>query len=173
MTTHDYPEIQPSEIKAGDTIRWENPRAAEAMGRRTTALEFIAIKGGDSWRDWGTHYLIDRPAPPVDLPETPTLGWIITERGIPDLDFWRHRGPEDRAGEGVWAGNDPCGKPRGYRLKYITAFTPATAVPTEALTAVRREILRDESDRADGWGAAERLRRIIDKFLAAVDEANA
>lgn len=155
--------IKPSEIRQGDLIRWEAGDNLPYPGY--AAVEITADRDGMGMSNVGQHYLLDRPTPPVQLPEKPTLGWVTSpSRGGVDLDFWRYRGPGDRAGEGAWAGIDPDGTPRGYGMKNITAFVPATAVPAEALDELRNA--------AAEWSLLD-PNSIVGKFLAAVDAAGA
>lgn len=125
--------------------------------------EFIALydEHMSGWGSLGQFFLVSRSAPVVELPAEPTLGWVDGEEGRM-LARWVSRD-----------GSVITGPMReGLEATHIAAFTPATAVPTEALDRLRVCISRDETDRAGGWDAAQRLRAIIDAFLAAVDEAN-
>lgn len=155
--------IDPADIRTGDLIRWE--RGEGSPTQTFEAAEFRATFDGDGKRNWdGQHYLLDRPAPAVDLPTEPTLGWI-TGYGYRNLDFWRYRDGADKAGEGAWAGNDPALKPYGYGIKGITDWVPATAVPTSALDELRT-IASSDAFCVDGFS------RSVRAFLAAVDAAN-
>ena len=92
--------IEPSEIRKGDLIRWEDDRpAGDSNG--IGAIEFTAKSDGYEWRENGAHYLLDRPNPVVELPSEPTLGWLtartsaIGETPRRDLARWhRHEEPE-------------------------------------------------------------------------------
>lgn len=139
--------IAPRDIRKGDLIRFEY-----ADGRSTDrAKEYVASGDGvgDGRGPVGTYYLLDRPVPPVDLPTEPTLGWLTL--------------PGGRALETVWTSNDKASLHRALGgsvdVANVTAFTPATAVPTAALDELRKH--------TPGWSTAS-----VTTFLAAVDEAN-
>ena len=104
------------------------------------------------------------PEPAVELPSEPTLGWA-TFFGDPALASFS----VDEHGElrsRVTFNNRFEGAGSAYtfatKVTNITAFTPATAVPTDALDALRAEHGDDQP------GACI---EVID-FLAAVDAAN-
>jgi len=106
--------------------------------------------------------------PAVVLPTVPTLGWVSASHDgfqhNPAVAFvgpWQQSGPD-----GMLAGVYEA----GYRMlsgtfsgsEFITAFTPATAVPTAALDALRAEHGDDQP------GACIE----VIGFLADVDAAN-
>lgn len=149
--------IEPSEIRKGDLIRGENTIDTEM------ACEFRAAWDGHvgGWSIPATYYLLNRPTPPVELPTEPTLGWLTWYVGEESsgLGIYRtalstyHRMGNgeitDEAAAGCWGASD------------VTAFVPATAVPTAALDNFRQQ--RDTRNLTNGD---------IDTFLAVVDEAN-
>ena len=79
--------IEPSEIRKGDLIRVEWPD--------DNSREYRASRDGDNNIFGGTSrfFLLDRPAPAVELPTEPTLGWVHVEaegRATSDtLAVWR------------------------------------------------------------------------------------
>lgn len=138
--------IDPADIKAGDLIRWER----DFPGAGYNALEVVASRDGQNISPYGQHYLLDRPKPPVGLPTEPTLGWA-EYRGHRYLEVWERNEAPGMSDRVVTA----C---TGFGP--ITAFTPATAVPTAALNELRRRVT------CYGEGSP------TSEFLAAVDEAN-
>lgn len=145
--------IEPSEIKRGDLIR---AGFGTVKSTRMTALEYRAESDGDRYSDDAVAWqLLDRPAPAVESPTEPTLGWLHGPEPSPLLDMWvkqyTQREEFGVSGEatGTWA------KP-----SEVTAFIPAIAVPREAL-----DILRE------GHPVGRKCLWVSD-FLAAVDEAN-
>jgi len=123
--------IDTNQIKAGDLIRveWEQPTEIQA----TLAREFVAQCDRHSLDLWGPcrYYLLDRPKPTVVLPIEPTLGWATANFG----DRLIHTAGKGHGGTDV----TDCGYVDSCA---ITAFTPATAVPTAALDALRAEAAR-------------------------------
>ena len=148
-------EIEYNEILAEDLIRWENASTE-------VAHEWRAVYDGDHFvgpvsEGFGKHYLLDRPKPAVVLPDKPTLGWLSVGDADPRLGHWQQY-------ESAFGGNDYAIQSRvEFHDTFVTAFTPATAVPTEAL-----DKLRDYASYLDG--NLPSLRR-IDNFLADVDAA--
>lgn len=154
--------IKPSEIRKGDLIRIEWTRSQCGSSR---ALEYVALSDKMGMRrkldslEWheASHYLLDRPTPVVDLPSEPTLGWLTYDSG-------------DQGGStlGHWyrfnshIAHDNCAG--SYSHEYITAFTPATAVPTEALNELRKTATTHN-------GADCHLHTGLSRFLAAIDKA--
>lgn len=149
------------DIRIGDKVEQRFVRRGCATRRRgvVTAIKDGEVTGerwsvriGDSDLtssedvEW---FLLDRPVPPVDLPTEPTLGWLTL--------------PGGRALETVWTSNDKASLHRALGgsvdVANVTAFTPATAVPTAALDELRKH--------TPGWSTAS-----VTTFLAAVDEAN-
>lgn len=156
--------IEPADIRKGDLIRVEALRpSSQPWGDSAHEFRAAADRDDHGWVqtrfNW---YLLDRPEPAVELPTEPTLGWmrhdVQPSRAIPSsiLAFWQY--DEERN----WL-NSHDG--RGFRPDRITAVTPATAVPTDALDA-----LRDYRHGLD-WDVKTPAVRRIDKFLAAVDRA--
>lgn len=144
--------IDPKDIRKGDLIRWEGDPSLGSGGVKVA--EYGAEYDGNSWTLSGQHYLLDRPKPPVDLPTEPTLGWLSAHTNPdPTLGAWR---TEDR-----YVTRDGT-----YRLADdVTAFTPATAVPTKALDELRTQHRVNVT--------LESRYASVTRFLAAVDEANA
>ena len=117
----------------------------------TSSGAFLLNHIGSLWS------LIDRPKPAVVLPSEPSLGWI-TAVGEASLAVTGIRGPVGgqvdrrfyhRIGTHGWGTVDK-----------VTAFTPATAVPTEALDRLR--------EKSAYWPTLSASRC----FLAAVDAAD-
>lgn len=152
--------IEPSEIRKGDLIRCE---ALDADGFGPDHILASEFRAEDRFYkpvlSSVRYYLLDRPVPAVVLPAEPTLGWVghsvRPAPGIPPsiLAYWH----QDETG---WF-NSHDG--RGFTRENITAFVPATAVPTDALDKLRGHSV------LDGYG--DLMDRVGD-FLAAVDEAN-
>jgi hypothetical protein len=157
--------IDPKDIREGDRIRIE---AAEGrtFGDGLTASEFIAREFDNPAEfSYLRYYLLDRPKPPVDLPSEPTLGWVTSVGGEVALSTWR---PDFVQGGAIVATVDVrdsrafCTGMKKY-VDHITAFTPATAVPTEALDELRRE----HHDNVTFSSRYDSVKR----FLTAVDKA--
>lgn len=148
--------IEVREIRKGDLIRWEGEHG------NTIAHEYRATAAGHKWSPAdGTYFLLDRPTPPVELPKTPQLGWLgVTDDGTFErkpasvLGIWQDRRYSINGGvSGTWS------------HEFVTAFEPATAVPTEALDDLRR--YRASLARS----GLTRTPRHIDAFLAAIEAA--
>lgn len=157
--THTYPRIDPADIRKGDAIRFDYTEPFDV-----TAAEYVASRDGQGYTtrlNLGNHFLIDRPAPPVALPTEPTLGWA-TWGDEQYLGVFVTRGVNLRAvdSEGATGGDRDT----------VTAFTPATAVPTEALDELREaqerafDLTTDDEKNVCRRGA-------IEIFLDAVDKA--
>lgn len=142
--------IEPSEIRKGDLIRCEWPD--------DNSREYRASRDGDNNIYGGTSrfFLLDRPTPAIELPVQPSLGWLTWRDGMAvsdatELGLWRtFHSPTTIA----------CGD-TSVPQSIVTAFTPATAVPTEALTRLRNQKGRD------GLGAT--TTQALADFLTAVD----
>ena len=149
--------IEPADIRAGDLIRceWKESDAAEEWRS--------PVDAGSTWDPAKVdHFLLDRPTPPVELPTEPTLGWIYAndERTLALVGVRKPGDPDYDSP--IYIRLEPTG---GWdRVKEISAFTSATAVPTDALDQLR--------GLADCSGPLSCLRRHVEVFLAAVDEAN-
>lgn len=105
----------------------------------------------------------ERPEPLVVVPETPTLGWLAYDaagdRGRVVGSWYRRK-----SGTVFDASNG------AFSPEYVTAFTKATAVPTDALDellAEYRKACMHQSSRV----ALAFLREGIATFFAAVDAA--
>ena len=102
--------------------------------------------------------LVD-PKPAVSLPSVPTLGWLDSMGNDHTLGIWRRQPLTGGNGVANIRGEGNCA------LNFeITAFTPATAVPAEALDALRTYMA--------GLGVDTPTRRSVATFLAAVDNAS-
>lgn len=131
--------IDPKNIRAGDLIRWESAT------RHGTANEYRATGGEGDFMEQGRLYLLDRPKPVVDIPSTPTLGWIdataggtsLAVVGIGNIGYDLDKGPHYarvRRGGGWDLSSE------------ITAFTEAVAVPKAALYVLRAAVLEHGAD---------------------------
>lgn len=155
-TPIDFEDIRP-----GDLIRSEATNGT-TLGENLLAAEWRATS--ETWAKAPSghvnFYLIDRPAPPVDLPKTPTLGWLTTKAGGVLVGTWETYTP-------VVFGDEKreyaLSRERDIPVDRVTTFVPATAVPSEALDRLRAERVV-HTNGING--------RAIATFLAAVDEAN-
>lgn len=122
----------------------------------------------DSQSDW---YLLDRPTPPVVLPTEPTLGWL-TQSGLDRFGHFRqYIQDESTSGRNDWTATETDSRGK-YRNAYcdVTAFTPATAVPTDALEKLRAaENAAESGTLIVDWA---RLVAAVRDFLASVETAN-
>lgn len=146
--------IEPSEIRPGDLIRCE---ALDDDGFGADHILASEFRAGDRFYNPVVssvrYYLLDRPEPAVEIPREPGLGWLGVY-GHRELAIWR-RGDEGLEGTPTLI----------YRVpRDITEFTRATAVPTEALDALRDEALT--------WARLD-ANSVVGKFLTAIDQANA
>lgn len=165
--------IEPSEIRAGDTIErhWLGTVTKMPIARITQhdthAYSPEGYCMGLAQENGALFFLIDRPKPAVELPTEPTLGW---------LDFTASNGGQAHA-LATWRvatvgmdGSTHAVNEWGHMVsdidEKVTAFTPATAAPTDAL-----EDLRAVVGRANRRGQ-DVTARTVTAFLAAVDEAN-
>lgn len=139
--------IDAKDIRKGDLIRWEEDESDEAR-------EYRAIVNSPRLSPIpGRTFLLDRPVPAVVLPTVPTLGWATTAWGTRlILTSGEGRGGCDVTDQGYVDSSN------------VTAFTPATAVPTAALDELR--------DRHSGRGTTGHACCSICAFLTAVDAAN-
>lgn len=140
--------INPLHIRRHDLIRVEQ-EAEKAHEYRATE---------NAQRDgWGHYFLLERPAtPPLELPSVPTLGWA-------SANFDTRLIATTGDGHGGTDINDG-----GYvDSKYITAFTPAVAVPASALDELRLYVTG-----LDDLPILRSAERAAARFLAAVDAAN-
>lgn len=155
-------KIQFHEIRLGDTVEcvWTSTHRVTGVVAKIEDGSVSSTLGGHSYLlglDIDQFTLVDRPEPALELPSDWSLGtafWNYTgqaQRGV--TMFWR----DERLGLRSLDG-------RMVDAECITAFTPATAVPTEALETLRMYA-------GDLAGATPALRR-IDTFLQAIDEAN-
>lgn len=129
--------INPTEIREGDTIRWEG--IDERRGTRL-AIEYIAHHDGDdrSWSDDGGEYYLlkrfERPTSPV--PNVDTLGYLH-HGGRLILGVWRTHDYRPHV-DGV--GRSALQNERDIPVDQVTGFTQAIAVP-----------VADETDAACAW----------------------
>jgi len=151
-------------IRRGDRIRVEYTKSENGSPR---AIEYVAEHDRMGMRNrmngterlGAAYFLLDRPKPPVELPTQPTLGWLSAEdedgKGGTFLATWQKR--PDLVLQ--------CRVAGAWGKECVTAFVPATAVPTEALEKLReRHEGGEESPVAKcGW---------VSDFLLAVDRAN-
>lgn len=147
--------IKPEDIRKGDAIRYEPDVPGVVI-----AQEYRAVRDGHSYLPQalgGQHYLLDRPAPKVELPETPTLGWG-TWSGGPYLAVWQSNGAKLLAVDDHGERDGDAG--------YIESFTEAVAVPKAALDELR------EAAWPQPYPPTHHYRTALRTFLAAVDEAN-
>jgi hypothetical protein len=137
--------IDPKDIRKGDLIRVEKGN--------DQALEYRANEHGHT-NGWGHYYLLDRPAPKVELPETPTLGWLNDEPYL--LATWVDCSDS--------AARPPAVRPVSptpFDDGHVKSFTEAVAVPKAALDELRK------------WPSGpDPAMYHLKRFLAAVDEAN-
>lgn len=159
--------IEVSEIRKGDRIV-----AKYKVFDAEYEVTYTASGSGQPWRSKKDvdinseveHYLLDRPAPAVDLPTEPTLGWLeVSDTG--QANFTRIPGRV----LGVFKNRKTVvdgGTIGSWSHDLVTAFTPATAVPTSALDELR-EYMRKFSDGAMLTRSGNQIR----DFLAAVDRA--
>lgn len=168
MTAPTKTPIDPSEIRAGDTI--ERHWMGTVM---TMPVARLSAKGGLAYspegycvglttEDGEKFFLLDRPVPPVSLPTEPTLGWLTWYAGEESSGLGAHRtllGIYHRMGNGDITDEAAAG---AWGAQDVIAFTRATAVPIEALDRLR-------SDVAD-WPPMS-PNSVLGRFLAAVDEA--
>ena len=153
--------IEFDQIRVGDTVQRDLRGITSAMTvakrdeRRVCPNDLTHLVNyvGSTWT------LIDRPKPAVELPTVPTLGWASGPTFDPLLAVWSRVGtviytPAHRVDE-----------------EGVTAFTPATAVPTEALVELRDHLTRTApyGSSAANW---KHLGELCRDFLAAVDAAN-
>jgi hypothetical protein len=154
--------IEPSEIRKGDLIRWESDVVDE------NAEEWRSRHDQPPYRAWGQHYLLDRPtAPAVELPTEPSLGWLTYAGSTIFGTFRRFKAGDAHLDSMKWEATEVRGDDPHNSYSSVTAFTPATAVPTEALNE-----LREAHDGGAGCCIGCRAYVSVGHFLAAVDEAN-
>jgi hypothetical protein len=146
--------IEFRDIRAGDLIRSETTDDV-ALGDNLLATEWRA-DAETKYRAPASgvaFFLLDRPEQPL-LDDEWRLGWIHCENPENTLGFWRM--PD----AGV-EGRDDLGRTRIPRRP--TGFTPATAVPTDALDELRRRRRAGQFNCLSG-------QPVLD-FLDAVDKA--
>lgn len=143
--------IDPSEIRVGDLIRGEsNIRPGNAVEWRAQIDKDL-----NGWNPRSfDFFLLDRPAPAVEMPTEPTLGWVTFEDGEHLFGRWWLKSTA-LIGEVLGERQDQ------YIPRHVTAFTPTTVVPTDALDRLRKHL----ADSFTPCPAAEAL-------LNAVDSAN-
>ncbi|MFI5426099.1 hypothetical protein [Aeromicrobium sp. UC242_57] len=150
-------------IQVGDTVEAESNGMTTRFAIRRVDGNRVYADTDDAflYADLNAWFLINRPTLPVTLPTEPTLGWVTCApliTGPPQ----RHLGVTFDAGSCVRLAR--CDST--IKADRVTAFTPASAVPTEALGELRK--YRDSLDPEPMTPAVRR----IDKFLTAVTEAN-
>ena len=145
--------IDGADVRKGDTIR----REYTAHRNHLKAVEFVA--DGDCHDNDDVLYLLDRPTPAVELPTVPALGWVEHE--------------EIKARFGSWVASGAtlyAVRQMDFDAASVTAFTPATAVPTDALDELR--VALDEAERMGGYASGMILRGATRTLLVAIDAAN-
>lgn len=147
--------IKPEDIREGDSIRIEGD-----FGNGVTATEYRALRDRDQWdAKEKTYFLLDRPAPTVDLPTEPTFGRVT----FADGDWFYGTMRVNADGRTFTATRHDTGYHSAcWVKKNVTAFTPAIAVPTEALNRLRDTPIRH----------LEAAQVELDIFFMAVDAAN-
>lgn len=166
--SHNYTEIDPAEIRRGDTIRCEYASTARTG---FDAVEYVATKDGTGKSTVvATYYLIDRPTPPIELPTKPTLGWARVENGVRAVGIWStytHRyNLSDQ--ETVYLINPE----REFAVSDVVEFIPGTLVPTSALDALRKAERITQTTKGDDTKRNYQRKDAILAFLADVDSAN-
>lgn len=147
--------IEPRDIRKGDLVR---AGFGTVSTTRVTALEYRAERDGDRYSDDAVAWqLLDRPEPAVELPLSPSLGWADGRLG-----FWN--GWMGRL-NGRYASGEAVMEPPPAEIVL------ATAVPTEALDALR--VAQQEADLASHSQANMIRAGAINTFLNASAEANA
>lgn len=149
--------IEPIDIRVDDLIRYEFGSMPGSASEWRAEVEGISPYQARA----GQHYLLDRPKPAVELPTIPSLGWVTTDLGFRDGATLAFVGQWKKGSDAMTADYG-----HGYRRisglyggrENVTAFTPATAVPTEALDELRAE-----------WPYPDGA---VHAFLTAVDAAN-
>lgn len=144
-------------IRVGDTVEAESNGMTTRFIIRKVERNRVYADTDDAflYADFNTWFLLDRPAPPVELPKTRTLGWLSWHADLAicdttELGMWRSTG-----------GATVTDKDTGVPVKMLTAFVPATAVPTSALDELRKAELSGAFDTS-----------YVESFLGAVDAAN-
>ena len=149
MNNKSYPLITKADARKGDHIRNEWDPSSEHV--RLLSNEIIwSGRDGEWYNNALRHRLIFRPEPAVVLPIEPTLGWVDTAEEARSLGVWQK-------GAGGWLNATDTEGDESVRISGITAFIPATAVPTEALEALRE------------YNMEVTEYRHVTAFLAAVD----
>ena len=154
---------------SADASTWlRHPDGKWRSGRGNEWADDVAAR----WIAVGDGRLIHvahRPKPAVVLPTEPTLGWIDA-LGEKPLALVGVRKPGDVNYPGlIYMRITPNG---GWdSVKEITAFTPAVAVPADALDDLRTYRAVEMGIHSEAQWAFNRAEH-IDRFLAAVDEAN-
>jgi hypothetical protein len=159
--------IKPEDIRKGDLIRWESTSSDDAREWRVTELDSVQMTPRGHW------FLLDRPTPAVNLPTEPTLGWASgrTEYGVEVSNlFGSWAQPTDLLNRTGHTYADDYGLVH-LKAREVTAFTRATAVPTEALDRLR-EVRGYYDGGCETAASSFRLRLGIRDFLAAIDAVN-
>ncbi len=144
-----------TDIQAGDSIRWEGD---DRTTGHITALEYRATHDEHRQFSDGSYFLLDRPEPQpkIELPAEPTLGWLGWEAG----------GLSNASELGIWSN-----RTHGAKGTHLTSWTPAAAVPRDAL-----EELRDAHENAfSAIGRFEKnngRRDALVEFFRRVDSSN-
>ncbi|MEH3033330.1 MAG: hypothetical protein PGN07_04640 [Aeromicrobium erythreum] len=149
-------EIKPEDIREGDLIRWE---ASDSGEGHIDAIEYVALHDEDARLSLGKHYRLGRPAPKVDLPTEPTLGWVTSKYGGSVLGTWERY-------TSIYGSHEDSALVRELDLPLddVSDFQEAVAVPKAALDEYRATI--------SSWGHKVQPTSALGRFLAAVDSAN-
>ncbi|GAA0189650.1 hypothetical protein GCM10008944_01280 [Cytobacillus oceanisediminis] len=121
MSTERTP-IEPSEIRKGDLIRWENPWKDAVL----RAVEYRADMPGIGWANGGHHFLLDRPDPLADFPTDRTVGIVLFADGS-----YRSGAVLVDAGRDLWVDGERVPSARAPHR-----FIPGEIVSTAALDAL-------------------------------------
>lgn len=153
--------IAVADVLPGDTVErhWLGTVLSMPVARVSNGLlyspEDYCLGVGDD----ADLYLLDRPTPPVELPTEPTLAYVSGDWSGPSrLAVWL----VERDSTSTWLRPvDNEGDTDRTVGAAVTSFTPATAVPTEALNRLRHQYVTRGMLIGD-----------VKAFLADVAEAN-
>lgn len=145
------------DIRVGDKVEveWDEPAPISGF----TFVRLVATCDGQRPNRAARAFLLDRPAPAVELPTEPTLGWLTLEA----TGFFAG---SSTSLETVWLNDAKTGLIHAGRtaltnVDRVKDFTPATAVPTSALDELR----------ANYMDTSKSLAKITGDFLDAIDAA--
>lgn len=163
--------IDPSEIREGDVIEMvSNGWATRCTVGEVTETRIYNTEQQQTWLPTDgkdEFYLLDRPAPPVELPKTPTIGvvtWKWNDSKVTQSETALWNLTED----GLCFRSESSSIPVTYVINFAPIRVLAddeTVVPTEALAALREVEGRCDATYPD-------YSKAIRVFLAAIPEAN-